>query len=121
MIFFVLAGRHVVIYIYIYILSVDMKKIEELACHFPFLWCTVIEAIVCMWFLFLILGPAALGGIFILLLATPIGAYCNKKLNDYQNSLLENKDIRISVVQEVCIYIYIYICIYLYINTYIYI
>jgi ABC-type bacteriocin/lantibiotic exporter with double-glycine peptidase domain len=29
-----------------------------------------------------------------------IGAYCNKKLNDYQNSLLENKDIRISVVQE---------------------
>jgi hypothetical protein len=52
-----------------------MKEIQELACYSPFLWCTVIEAIVCMWFLFLILGPAALGGIFILLLATPIGAY----------------------------------------------
>ena len=82
------------------LISVDMKEIQEFACYSQFLWCTVFEAIICLSLLFVILGPAALGGIFVMLVAVPIGAYGTRKLDDYQSALLKDKDVRINVVQE---------------------
>lgn len=82
------------------LISVDMKEIQEFACYSQFLWCTVFEAIICLTLLFVILGPAALGGICVMLVAVPIGAYGTRKLDDYQSALLKDKDSRINVVQE---------------------
>ena len=82
------------------LISVDMKEIQEFACYSQFLWCTVFEAIICLSLLFVILGPAALGGICVMLVAVPIGAYGTRKLDDYQSALLKDKDVRINVVQE---------------------
>ena len=45
-------------------------------------------------------GPASLGGIAVLLIASPVGAYGTKKVDDYQSALLKDKDDRISIVQE---------------------
>ena len=82
------------------LISVDMKEIQELACFSQYLWCTVFEAIICLGLLFLILGYAALGGILVMLIAIPIGAYGTNLLDLYQSKLLKDKDERISVVQE---------------------
>ena len=35
-----------------------------------------------------------------LLIASPVGAYGTKKVDDYQSALLKDKDDRISIVQE---------------------
>jgi ABC-type multidrug transport system fused ATPase/permease subunit len=82
------------------LISVDLKEIQEFACYSQFLWCTVFEAIICLTLLFVILGPAALGGICVMLVAVPIGAYGTTKVDDYQSALLKDKDTRINVVQE---------------------
>ena len=82
------------------LISVDMKEIQEFACFVQYLWSTVFEASICLVLLFFILGPAALGGISVMLVAIPIGSYGTIKLDDYQTRLLKDKDNRISVVQE---------------------
>ena len=82
------------------LISVDVSEVEELACFAQMLWSSVFESTVCMGLLFIVLGPAALGGICVMLVAIPIGSYGTIKLDNYQRNLLKDKDNRISVVQE---------------------
>jgi hypothetical protein len=82
------------------LISVDMKEVQDFACYAQNLWSAVFEAIIYLSLLFVILGPAALGGIVVMLIAVPIGAYGTKKLDDYQSALLKDKDNRISVCRK---------------------
>lgn len=82
------------------LISVDMKEVQEFACFVQYLWSTVFEVGICLFLLFEILGIAALGGIFVILIALPLGSYGTKVLDDCQSALLTDKDNRISVVQE---------------------
>jgi ABC-type multidrug transport system fused ATPase/permease subunit len=81
------------------LISVDMKEVQDFVTYVQFLWSTVFEGAICLTLLFLILGPAALGGVAVLLVASPVGAYGTKKVDDYQTALLKDKDERIGVVQ----------------------
>lgn len=82
------------------LISVDMKEVQEFACFVQYLWSTVFEVSICLFLLFEILGVAALGGIFVILIALPLGSYGTKRLDSCQSALLADKDNRISVVQE---------------------
>lgn len=82
------------------LISVDMKEVQEFACFVQYLWSTVFEVGICLFLLFEILGIAAFGGIFVILIALPLGSYGTKVLDDCQSALLTDKDNRISVVQE---------------------
>ena len=82
------------------LISVDVSEVEELACFAQMLWSSVFESTVCMCLLFIVLGPAALGGICVMLVAIPMGSYGTIKLDNCQRNLLKDKDNRISVVQE---------------------
>jgi ABC-type multidrug transport system fused ATPase/permease subunit len=82
------------------LISVDMKEVQDFACFVQYLWSTVFEVSICLFLLFEILGVAALGGIFVILIALPLGSYGTKILDSCQSALLADKDNRISVVQE---------------------
>lgn len=82
------------------IISVDVKEIQDFAYSSQYLWASVLDTCIILFLLLNVLGPAALGGVFVMLIAIPIGTYGTKKLSNYQGYLSESKDESMGIVQE---------------------
>jgi hypothetical protein len=73
------------------LISVDAGEAAEFTGYIQFLWCTPYEASVCLTLLFLVLGPSALAGVFLMVLSMPLWTLATRRMHGYQKALLKNK------------------------------
>ena len=55
------------------LISVDVGEIQSFCAYSHYLWCTPYEVLICCVLLFMVLGPAAWGGIVLMVSALYIG------------------------------------------------
>jgi hypothetical protein len=83
------------------LMSVDVREISDWLCYSGFLWCTLLEIILCLTLLYQVMGSSCLIGVLLMLLAIPLTAASSKFMDTYQTQLLKKKDERMSVVGEI--------------------
>jgi hypothetical protein len=83
------------------LISVDVGIIQDFACYAHFLWATPYEMCVSITLLFIVLGPAALGGLVVMIVTMLFGLFLGSILEKYQAQMLSNKDKRMTVVNEI--------------------
>lgn len=62
---------------------------------------TILEVFMGMGLLFAVVGWSALGGLAVMLLTIPLGAVATRYLDKYQKQILEAKDERMAVMDEI--------------------
>ena len=80
--------------------SVDSQLILDCIPFTPHLWGDPLLVLLTMTFLYLELGVSALAGVAFLLLLVPVNIWNNKKIDQYQEQLLEAKDERMKTTNE---------------------
>ena len=83
------------------LISVDASGVQEFMCYSHFLWGSILEMSICISLLFLVLGPAALGGLVIMLFACHFAYRIGLRLKKYQKMMLKAKDYRMTVITEI--------------------
>jgi ATP-binding cassette subfamily C (CFTR/MRP) protein 3 len=73
------------------LMSVDTNEISEFSSHTSMLWSAVYEAAIAFGLLFLLLGPASIGGVVLIIVSVPMFKEATKLLRGYQSKLLQNK------------------------------
>ena len=66
------------------LMSVDAQRFVDLMIHLHMVWSAPFQIIVCMFFLWKILGPSVLAGFAILVLVLPVNAYIARKTRELQ-------------------------------------
>jgi len=83
------------------LMSVDAQRFMELTTYLNMLWSAPFQMCVCLYFLWMILGPAILAGVGVMILMIPINAYIAKKSRALQVKQMKYKDVRIKLMNEV--------------------
>lgn len=82
------------------LISVDIRSIEDIARYSHWLWSLCGDIIISMILLDIILGVAAIWGVAVIIFTVLSGFILTSLLNKYQDSLLTDKDKRMSIVNE---------------------
>ncbi|GAQ87187.1 ATP-binding cassette transporter subfamily C [Klebsormidium nitens] len=83
------------------LLTNDTQKLLECATYFHFVWHGVVEMIVVCIFAVIEAGPAALGGVAIIVLINPIQAWMASVIGKIRNRAVKLTDARVRLVSEV--------------------
>lgn len=81
-------------------ISSDTSDIQEFMAYSHQLWSTPIEMLICIVFLFFVLGVAAVGGVIIMFVAILFGLYLGKELQNNQFMKLKHSDNRMRIINE---------------------
>ncbi|XP_069116549.1 ATP-binding cassette sub-family C member 10-like [Argopecten irradians] len=82
-------------------LGTDTDRIVNLMERFHRVWIAPIEIVVCMLILYQLVGIAFLGGLFVTLLVIPINKIVTTKRSELDNKLMQQKDRRMKLMNEV--------------------
>ena len=82
-------------------MSVDAQRFVELATYLHLIWSAPLQMVICMYFLWLLLGPSVLAGVAVMFLMIPLNALISKMMKAYQIVQMEHKDSRIKLMNEV--------------------
>jgi ABC transporter transmembrane region len=69
-------------------MAVDAQRFMELTTYLNMLWSAPFQMIVCLYFLWTILGPSVLAGVAVMILMIPINAVIAKKSRALQVGLI---------------------------------
>ena len=83
------------------LISVDINEISEFIAYFHFLWSSAFEAGICMFLLHSVLGVSAYSGLLVMCLTIPLGGVGTKYLDLYQKEMLDIKDERMAMINEI--------------------
>jgi hypothetical protein len=83
------------------LISVDVNEIQNFCCYSHYMWSLPYEITICSVFLYLVLGKAAFAGIAVTITTLVIGILVGNTLQNHQNAMLEAKDARIAIMNEV--------------------
>jgi ATP-binding cassette subfamily C (CFTR/MRP) protein 1 len=64
-------------------------------------WSAPIQVIVSLYMLWVLLGPSVLAGLAVMILTTPVSAVIMKKLGTIQEKMMQSKDLRTKIMNEV--------------------
>ncbi|XP_037524946.1 multidrug resistance-associated protein 1 [Rhipicephalus sanguineus] len=82
------------------LMAVDTQRIMEYIQVFNYLWTTPIQVALATYLLWQQLGVATLGGLFVMVSLLPINGWVTAYLRKYQFSIMEQKDRRIKLLNE---------------------
>lgn len=82
------------------LMSVDTQRIMEYIQVFNFLWSTPIQVVLATYLLWQQLGVATVGGLAVMIGLLPVNAFITGFLRKYQVSVMEQKDRRIKLMNE---------------------
>ncbi|KAK8761772.1 hypothetical protein V5799_026965 [Amblyomma americanum] len=82
------------------LMAVDTQRIMEFVQVFNFLWSTPVQVAVATYLLWQQLGVATLGGLFVMVSLVPINAFVTAYLRKYQLTVMDQKDRRIKLLNE---------------------
>ena len=68
---------------------------------FNMLWSAPFQIIMCVVFLWQLLGPSVLAGIFVMILLIPLNAFIATKLKALQVKQMKEKDNRVKLMNEI--------------------
>lgn len=83
------------------LISFDVSEISEFVAYFHFLWSAALEAGICLFLLYMVLGVSAVSGLAVMCLTLPLGGVGSKFLETYQQDQLKIKDERLAVITEI--------------------
>ncbi|XP_023349637.1 canalicular multispecific organic anion transporter 2 isoform X2 [Eurytemora carolleeae] len=81
-------------------MSIDTQKFYEFVSYINFMWANPLQIILCIYFLWGILGPSSLAGVAVLVMLIPINSYIGRKMNHYQKLQMKKKDQRTKFLDE---------------------
>lgn len=73
----------------------------ELTTYLNMLWSAPFQMIVCLYFLWITLGPSVLAGVGVMVVLIPVNALIAKKSRTLQVTQMKHKDSRIKLMNEV--------------------
>ncbi|KAE9547808.1 hypothetical protein FO519_008982 [Halicephalobus sp. NKZ332] len=83
------------------LMSVDIQRIENLTNSINLLWSVPFQLLFSLYFLFQILGIAAVGGFFILIMMVPLNYFISVKIKNCQVQKMKFQDERLKMTSEV--------------------
>lgn len=83
------------------LMSVDAQRFYELIPYLHFVWSGPLVIVICMFFLYDLLGVAAFAGLVALILLIPINGFIATKLRYFQIKQMKKKDERIRTMNEI--------------------
>lgn len=83
------------------LMSVDAQRFMELTTYLNMLWSAPFQMIVCLYFLWITLGPSVLAGVGVMVVLIPVNALIAKKSRTLQVTQMKHKDSRIKLMNEV--------------------
>ena len=83
------------------LMSVDAQRIMDLCTYFHMIWSAPLQIVVSLIFLWFTLGPSIFVGFAVMLVMIPVNAVIAAKSRQYQVALMQRKDSRIKIVNEV--------------------
>ena len=83
------------------LMAIDAQKFMDLIPFLNMVWTSPLGIILCMYFLWGILGPSSLAGLAVMVLMIPLNGYVAGKMKKYQVTMMKNKDKRVKLMDEV--------------------
>ena len=81
--------------------AVDSNLISEGLAYVHLLWAPAMDLVVCLSFLYYMMGLSSLGGIVVMALSLPAGTMASKISSRLQKEIMKIRDERMEVMQEV--------------------
>ena len=82
-------------------MAIDSQKFMDVVLFLNMAWSSPLGIILCMYFLWGILGPSSLAGLAVMVLMIPLNAFVANKMKIYQISQMKEKDRRVKLMDEV--------------------
>ena len=83
------------------LMAIDAQKFMDLVPFLNMTWTSPLGIILCMYFLWGILGPSSLAGLAVMVLMIPLNAYVAGKMKKYQINMMKEKDRRVKLMDEI--------------------
>ena len=80
------------------LMAIDAQKFMDLIPFLNMVWTSPLGIILCMYFLWGILGPSSLAGLAVMVLMIPLNGYVAGKMKKYQVTMMKNKDKRVKLM-----------------------
>ena len=83
------------------LMAIDSQKFLDLILYFNMIWSCPLQIVLCMYFLWQILGPSCLAGFGVMVLMVPLNGTVAGKMKKYQKSQMKDKDRRVKLMDEI--------------------
>ena len=83
------------------LMAIDAQKFMDLVPFLNMTWTSPLGIILCMYFLWGILGPSSLAGLAVMVHSTPLNADVAGKMKKYQINMMKEKDRRVKLMDEI--------------------
>ncbi|KAM8876676.1 ATP-binding cassette sub-family C member 3 isoform 1-T1 [Synchiropus picturatus] len=83
------------------LMSVDAQRFMDLTTFLNMLWSAPVQIVLALYFLWQTLGPSVLAGVAVMILLIPFNAVIAMKTRAYQVELMQHKDSRIKLMNEI--------------------
>ena len=83
------------------LMSVDVQRMVDLMPYFNMLWSAPLQIVLCITFLWQILGPSVLAGLLVMILLVPLNGFIAMKQKALQVKQMKEKDKRVKMMNEI--------------------
>lgn len=83
------------------LMSVDVERLQGVITYLHAIWYSFLQIVLAMYFLWQQLGPSCLAGVLVIILSIPLTAISAQWMGNLQKKLMEKKDDRVQVNQEI--------------------
>ena len=83
------------------LMAIDTQKFMDLIPFLNMAWTSPLSIILCMYFLWGILGPSSLAGLAVMVLMIPLNGMVASKMKKYQIAMMKEKDKRVKLMDEI--------------------
>ncbi|XP_044734303.1 multidrug resistance-associated protein 1 isoform X4 [Chrysoperla carnea] len=83
------------------LMAVDAQRFMDLTAYLNLLWSAPLQIILCLYFLWGILGPSVLAGLAVMIILIPVNGFIANKVKTLQIKQMKNKDERVKLMNEV--------------------
>ncbi|KAM9817691.1 ATP-binding cassette sub-family C member 3 [Neosynchiropus ocellatus] len=83
------------------LMSVDAQRFMDLTTFLNMLWSAPLQIVLALYFLWQTLGPSVLAGVAVMILLIPFNAVIAMKTRAYQVEIMQHKDSRIKLMNEI--------------------
>lgn len=81
-------------------MSVDAQRFMDLTTYLHMAWSAPLQIGLALYFLYALVGPSAFAGLGVMVLMGPLNALVARKTRDFQKAIMELKDKRIKLLNE---------------------
>jgi len=82
-------------------MAVDAHRFTDLITYLNMIWSAPFQISLAVYFLWQLLGPSVLAGLFVMIVLLPINAVMANKSKNFQVQQMKNKDQRVKLMNEI--------------------